>query len=456
MRFSPPEEAVVLYETAFTDDLLDRKKVGQALSDLLERIEDPLVVVLDGGWGAGKSYFLQRWVGAHTSQFGGSATTVYFDAFAHDYLEDPLVALIGALSERLPPEKKPTMDRVKSLAWRLMRPAARVGLSIATFGATEALNDAGDVLAEAVGEETKGALDKFWQREEGRRVAMAQFREAVAALMTPIGSEQTDPSPLVIVVDELDRCRPDYALQILEIIKHFFSVPRLHFVLGVNLKALENSVRARYGADIDATLYLQKFISITFTLPETVGGHEGKLAILAFAEQLCKRTEIPAQIATPFREHLEVVAKVNRVSMRDVVRMVTSLTLLPRKVLTENFLRGWIEVLITLVVSREIRPDLYPKFRRSALTEEEISSYLGSVPEVIMEKSDGGAHNERYDHEAFWRHYAWLYIVSGGALENKDTEKGVMGIFSSGFSRREPRSIPQKIGREWLDLFTAL
>ncbi|WP_439626460.1 KAP family P-loop NTPase fold protein [Shinella sp.] len=455
MRFSPPEEAVVLYETAFTDDLLDRKKVGQALSDLLERIEDPLVVVLDGGWGAGKSYFLQRWVGAHTSQFGGRATTVYFDAFAHDYLEDPLVALIGALSERLPPEKKPTMDKVKSLAWKLLRPAARVGLSIATFGATEALNDAGDVLAEAIGEETKGSLDKFWQREEGRRVAMAQFREAVAALMAPIGAEQSAPSPLVIVVDELDRCRPDYALQILEIIKHFFSVPRLHFVLGVNLKALENSVKARYGAEIDATLYLQKFINITFSLPETVGGQNEDIAVVIFSRDLAKRMGIPSKITNALVEHLQLVSMSNRVSMRDICRILSSLALLPHDVFEKDYLSGWIEVMLTLVVSREIRPDLYPKFRKPSVNAKDIASYFGSSPDVIAEEGPGGEANPRYNHDAFWRHHAWLYLVQDGSLENQAILKSVQSLFFVGFSRGQPSSIPGRVIRDWLDLFTA-
>ena len=81
----------------------------------------------------------------------------------------------------------------------------------------------------------------------------------------------TDKKPLIIVVDELDRCRPDYALSVLEIVKHFFNVKNVHFVLGVNLRALENSVEARYGTGIDANNYLKKFIHIKTSFPDKLG-----------------------------------------------------------------------------------------------------------------------------------------------------------------------------------------
>ncbi len=129
MKLFPPEPNVDLYNEGFGDvNILQRQRVGQSLSNLLDGVDDPLVIALDGNWGTGKSFFLKRWVGAHTIENGSNATTVYFDAFANDYVSDPLPALVSALAERLPEEDAETLQRVKSAAFKLAKPLARIGV----------------------------------------------------------------------------------------------------------------------------------------------------------------------------------------------------------------------------------------------------------------------------------------------------------------------------------------
>ncbi len=341
MRFLPPEPEVTLYETAFDDDILGREKAGSSLSALLDRIEDPLVIALDGRWGTGKTYFLKRWVGAHREQNNGRALTLYFDAFANDYLSDPLVALVSALADRIPAQDEPKLTRLKTAASKFVKPLAKIALNIATFGAKEALNDLGDAAAEAIHAEAEKVVDDFWDRAEGRQQAMQSFRDALSELVD--GKDDADPTPLIIVIDELDRCRPDYALEVLEVIKHFFAVPMVHFVLGVNLSALENSVRARYGDGIDAAAYLQKFISLTFTLPDRVGGrHQDIPAVLAYAKHMAEAMELPNEYVTEIVERqLPGVIRRNPVSIRDVSKMLGSVSILPTKALDPNLYNGW-------------------------------------------------------------------------------------------------------------------
>lgn len=451
MRFSPVEEQIALYEEGFGEDILGRKNVGKALSEVLERIEDPLVVVLDGNWGAGKTHFLRRWVGAHKGQFGGRATTVYFDAFAHDYLDDPLIALIGAMSERFPSEKTPKLEKVKQLALRFWKPAARIGLSVATFGATNALDELGDAVANAVGDEAKQAVDQFWHQAAGRRAAMEDFHDAITSLMTPDGTDG-EVVPLIIVIDELDRCRPDYALQVLEVIKHFFSVPSLHFVLGVNLTALQNSVKARYGSDINAGLYLQKFISLTLSLPEVAEDQERTPATVIYARHVGCQMKIPDALVDALANHLKVVAAANQVTIRDVSRVLSRISLLPEHVLTKRYLAGWIEVMLTLLVSKEVRPDLYPKFRGATAGPEEIASYFGAKPENTTQRINEGW-NQQYSHEIVWRQMSWLYVTQDGKLPDQEDARTVAQLFSTHFAHTNPRNIPERINRDWLDLF---
>lgn len=100
---------------------------------------------------------------------------------------------------------------------------------------------AADAAAEKVGELADSKVDQFWKAETNRISTMQDFRKALEALTIKSDSA----TKIVFIIDELDRCRPDYALNLLEIIKHFFTVPNVHFVLGVNLRELENSVKAR-------------------------------------------------------------------------------------------------------------------------------------------------------------------------------------------------------------------
>jgi hypothetical protein len=152
-----------------------------------------------------------------------------------------------------------------------------------------------DAVTKGTEKELANAADDFWKRETGKRAAMKQFSNALADLTgpeeSPADTEQPEgetvkpePQKLVIVIDELDRCRPDYALALLEIIKHFFAVPHVHFVLDVNLHELENSVKVRYGAEINAGLYLQKFVTLTMALPnKSVDGLSKTFLFLKYA-----------------------------------------------------------------------------------------------------------------------------------------------------------------------------
>lgn len=447
MRFLPPDEDVELYKQGFDADILNRVKAGKALSELLERIEDPLVVALDGRWGTGKTYFLKRWVGAHTLQNEGKATTVYFDAFAHDYLSDPLVALVSALSERMPRTRQTRLKRVQTAAAKFAKPITRMGLAAATFGASEALNDLGDVLAESISVDVDRAIEEFWKREEGRRAAMAEFRSALESLTASTRADRPA-KPLIIVIDELDRCRPDYALELLEVIKHFFAVDHVHFVLGVNLDSLENSVRVRYGAQIDAAAYLKKFISLSLGLPETMGDHDDTKSILTFARYIAEQMKLPKLITGAVIDHLKVVSEQNFISVRDVGKIMSAVSLLPIQPREQELYPGWREVLITLVVSKVVNPNLYGKFLSGTATDAEIESHFGSTENRRSDRS-----NEDYDHASSVRFWYWSYVCRDGKVDWTERDS-IARQFDTFGRHRNPRGIPKTVHRQWLDIFS--
>ena len=186
---------------------------------------------------------------------------------------------------------------------------------------------------------------------------------------------QDQGNKVIFVIDELDRCRPDYALELLEVIKHFFSVSRVHFVFGVNLEALKEMVRTRYGKEIDATTYLQKFIQVTLELPDEVED-QGRDVNL-YLSWLCEEMNIPKYIGNRLKWQVKMVARANPISLRHIERIVSAVSLASRDVLEKEIIKpGMYGIMNDLIISKVVRPDFYHKFLEATITDSELNSYL--------------------------------------------------------------------------------
>lgn len=450
MKLFPTDDDLELYETGFEDDFLGRKGLSEQLSELVEKIESPIVLALDDEWGNGKTYFLKRWVGAHTKENNGKATTVYFDAFEHDYLSDPLLSIVSVISDRLPEEQRKIFAVAKSLVGNLARPAFFAALSAMTFGAKRQLDEMGDVIADVLSAEAKAFATEFWRAEQARKDAVSEFRERLVA------ATDGDAPALVIVIDELDRCRPDYALSILEIIKHFFSVPRVHFILGVNGVALESSVRARYGADLEAEKYLRKFINLSFSLPKSLG-HDGQISVPGkYAHRLAKSMELPPNISASCVDLIRSIAKGRNVQLRDIDRILSKVAIVPHTETVENFMPGYMAVLCILICSSVIDPVFHSKFVSRKVSIVDLREFFGAPKEVTMEEF-GDGHNERYDHDRA----VWLYTAMHCCGISPDEEgpgapswAGRLDERFDRFGRSTGRdSIAARLQSEFVDLF---
>ena len=133
--------------------------------------------------------------------------------------------------------------------------------------------------AKALGDESAKAVEKVvlerLRKASEDRAALEAFRETLSEVANTLAKQQAGEGevfPLVFIVDELDRCRPPFALSIIERIKHLFSVPGVCFVLVTHVPQLEQAVRGANGATVDARTYLEKFYQMRITLPEQQEG----------------------------------------------------------------------------------------------------------------------------------------------------------------------------------------
>ena len=437
-RLTIPELAIKIGTDKFDDhDLLGRATLAHQLSELIDSIEDPLVIALDGGWGSGKSVFLKLWVGEHQKE-GGKARLIYFDAFEHDFLDDPLVGLVGAISacEGKSGKKTSPIKSLRTLAWKLAKPAARIGLAAATSGVSEVVGGVGDRIAGALSKETEATMEQFWAGEDVKREAMGQFRKALAALTKP-SKEGVPSETIVLIIDELDRCRPDYALSMLETIKHFFAVDGVHFVLGANMRALENSVNAQYGSGINAHEYLQKFVHLTVGLPRLKSG-AGSPSLVYFPKA-AKQMGIAQNLEVAVFNYLSRLVLYQEFSLRDVERLLTQVAVLSNAVAT--FGRSYSSLLVGALFLKIIVPAQYDRLLSSQL----------NINDVVAALFGGFVPSETADPDTHWLADLWGYSLN----RNPDSAEVDRGQDKFGLGLQRPAgTLPRTLALEHLETFT--
>lgn len=275
-----PKPISVGEEEGFTqeNDLFGYFRFAKSLLGIFDKIDSPLITLLDGEWGTGKTTFVKMLSGELRKD---GFPVIYFDAFENDYLDDPFIALTSevislAQTLELQGQSKYTklVNAAKKTATQVTVTSAKIAAKAVTLGVLDndsfdSLDDVASDIGKLALEKTEESLGKILESRNEQRSNIAEFKEALTGIarhLTP--EEDTSPKPLIFIVDELDRCKPDFALGLVEKIKHFFQVPDVNFLLVSNFGQLAHAVKATYGAGIDADTYLQKFYDFKINLPE--------------------------------------------------------------------------------------------------------------------------------------------------------------------------------------------
>lgn len=295
------DDAAEPAEDIWSDDLLDRKDFADFLTRTLiarteaiaeKQVERGWAVSLDATWGAGKSFFVERWVKTLRAQ---RHPVVYFDAWENDLGEEASVALMSEISdelakwisklpkrEKLGKQARELTARAKKMLRRSVMPVGKVLLSSflrktigagieEMVGASRASQADSGSEVQDLKESADLALDKVFEvslEEHRRRKSnIKDFKESLVNLIELIEKEANAKVPVFVFVDELDRCRPTYAIALLEEMKHIFGMDKVCFVVSTNLSQLQHSIGAVYGANFDSEMYLKRFFDQSIELP---------------------------------------------------------------------------------------------------------------------------------------------------------------------------------------------
>lgn len=249
-------------------DEFKRKTIAEKIITLLDSDIDIFPMAIDGGWGTGKTEFcikLIHLMNEEQSKEGAKKKNIiYFDAFEAEPTDQPLLYLLAKIREVIPEkEKKKLTQKIAPVAKVLVKAA---GKAILQHTLKTSADDLTEEISKAATDSGEALID---MGVESLLETYAKSKENIDALKAVL-TESVKETPLVIFIDELDRCRPDFALTIFELTKHIFDIPEIKIFFSINSEQMKSIIKNRYGNSIDAEIYLEKFIHFSIHLQNKV------------------------------------------------------------------------------------------------------------------------------------------------------------------------------------------
>lgn len=252
----------------YEEDTIDRTEDVLRFVDILNSLDGGCSIALDGNWGSGKTFFVKqakmvldahnRFVDSEAAanrdqiidirkQYYGDTITelqpqvcVYYDAWSNDNDDDPLLSIVYTILNSVESDYS-----FRDISY--VKTAANI---LEMFSG----KDWNKLIDGLKGEDPLSSL----KRSKSVDKLIGDFLET---LLLERGDR------LIIFVDELDRCKPAYAVRLLERVKHYFDNERITFVFSININELQHAIKGYYGENYDGSRYLDRFFDLRVTLP---------------------------------------------------------------------------------------------------------------------------------------------------------------------------------------------
>lgn len=403
-------QPVINPENPFASDLLERESEIEILTDLIRNVNSPAVLSINSRWGTGKTTFIQLWK-HHLAN--NNLPSLYFNSWTTDFSDDPLISFLGEMNEGLKDlsgKNNTTADaweKTKQAGKKIAKKSIPAIIRIGTAGAVD-LNE----LVESELSQISGSLaDDVLTNYLNQKTAIQEFHDALKEYLNNTMGD----NPLVIFVDELDRCRPNYAIELLERIKHLFNIEGLVFVLALDRDQLGHSIKSVYGDGIDSEGYLKRFIDFEYRikLPSIDSFVEMTMESLELDKYLSQRKEIPQfeNDGEKLLHTLTMLASKLNLSLREIEQQTSNLNIVVRSVNKSKFL--YPELLVFLLFAKHHATDAYKRYVSGNHSFVELLNFLHHLfPENI-----------RYKNYICARIEGYLLAPLNGNYNNRKTEQ---------------------------------
>ncbi|MGF6906036.1 KAP family P-loop NTPase fold protein [Fusobacterium sp. PH5-44] len=231
------------------------EKVKQKMEKkIIERFENDYDCIqrifIDSPWGSGKTFFCNCLEEKLSTK--GNIRIIKINAWESDYFSDPMKSLIGEINEQ------------KKLSQDLIEKAGKLMSNLALKGFVKLIKNIFIKKLNLNSEDIEELRSLFTGINESGIEEYKNYKKVVNEFKESLSR---DDEKKVILIDELDRCRPDYAIELLEAVKHFFDVKNIIFVFFVNKIQLKSIVSTLYLQDDQSGEYFEKFFDLQLKLP---------------------------------------------------------------------------------------------------------------------------------------------------------------------------------------------
>lgn len=337
-------ETQALEKTFATHDEFNRKPIAENIIRLLTSDIDLSPMVIDGGWGTGKTEFCQKLIRLMQQQHP-DYQPIYIDAFRSDHSGEPLLALLAEIIKSCTPEDTDGQQSERKRLTREISKLVKFGIktganALSHYFLKQSVDDLAEEFQQITSDEqeaknvaetvtdvaakiTDYTIDATVEALLKEQIEAEKNLETLKACLTELAEDK----PIILFIDELDRCRPDYAVDMLEVIKHVFDIENVKVVLVTNTKQLRAAINHRYGVEVDAQKYLDKFLKYSFALPEKVVAQTEQYRVwvsIHHFKQLIKGRDIGRVLFSGYgvMECINEMIKRNNLSLRETERLV--------------------------------------------------------------------------------------------------------------------------------------
>lgn len=259
------------------DDKLNREHFADFLIEIItnnkrykrESESNSFVLAIDSSWGTGKTTFLKMLESKISEVKKDSCVIINYNAWKSDAWKNPFETLMYTILEDKIFNATDDGENLKQIGKDLKEVAKSIGKGLVKKQLSKIVSEE---LIENLDKEIiqSGDYKRFMDNTSINYDFFKEYKEYNdnIEIMKRNLNKICEQTQIVVFIDELDRCKPTFAIELLEMIKHLFDVENMVFVFALDISQLSYSVQSVYGNGIDSTGYLCRFFDYISKLPK--------------------------------------------------------------------------------------------------------------------------------------------------------------------------------------------